>query len=360
MSGPFIKSTGSVRVIMFDVIIALLPLSIAAWWAFGSRSLTVIACSVLSCVLCDLLCELVFLQQRKYMPDGSGIITGLLLAYTLSPLTPWYVVVFAAVCAVLFGKVLWGGLGKNKFNPALVGREFATAFFPASMTGASIWNTSFYVEHRSLDIFSFVNNAKLADSLEELVYRPAGALGEYSLPLLLLGGIYLVFRNRITLHIPLAFLIGLSLCQVIFPAGALAGMSIGGLLLGGIYMATDMPTSPSHHAGKLFYGLALALIVATLYYNGVRFAYMSYGILILNGVSDRVNEVFKPVSWGRDDHLSGRWERITLLSLFIAAITLAVISLHQLHAVPYLVYLLAAYILFKYYTKHQYTIIYPF
>lgn len=127
--------------IMLDVIVALLPLALVAYIAFGYKSALVIGVSVLSAVLTDLILSLLFLGKKDALKDGSAIITGLLLSFTLSPVTPWYMVAFGGSIALLFGKILWGGMGRNLFNPALVGREFMSVFFATTMTSSEIWNT---------------------------------------------------------------------------------------------------------------------------------------------------------------------------------------------------------------------------
>lgn len=360
MAAPFIQHKNTVRSIMLDVIVALLPISFVAYWAFGYYSLLVMGSCVAACLVSDWIFGFVFLKQKTFLPDGSGIITGLLLAFTLSPITPWYIAAFGGATAVLFGKILWGGVGKNRFNPALVGREFMSVFFPAVMSGGALWNLSSYVEHPKWDFTPFFHTKAAADSLSGLLYQPSGAVGEYSLLLILLGGLYLVWRRRISWHIPVTFLLAFWAMRGVLPEGSIGHFSMNGILVGCIYMATDMPSSPSYKDAKLYYGLMLGVVVAILLFSGVSFAYMSYGILILNGFNDKISEVLRPDAWGHATSKSKRWEYIAYLTLAILTVTMAVVSLHYAGLIHIPVYLFIGYIILKYFYQHQYKIVEPF
>lgn len=359
MTAPFIKSNDSVRLIMLDVIIALLPLALIAWWAFGARSLTVMAATVAACSISDIVFSVIFLNSKRAVPDGSAIITGLLLAFTISPLTPWYVAAFGGASAILFGKILWGGTGKNLLNPALAGREFMVAFFPAIMEGSSIWNTSAYAVNHSVD-FVFLHHQPLADSLNKLIFEPSGALGEYSLAALIAGGIYLIWRRRISWHIPVMFILTFFCIAVLINPNPAVKFSTGGLLLGGIYMATDMPTSPAHTNGKLYYGFMLGCVVALLLYCGISFAYMSFGILILNGFNPAISKALRPAPWGYNTSLRSGVESISRLTALILAAAMAAVGLHLTGLTHFPVYLFAIWMIAKYYYQTQHKILQPF
>lgn len=246
-SNPYIKPKRShTSILMLDVIIALLPLIIVAYLAYGYKALVLLAISCCAALVTDLIFGTLFLKNIKTVLDGTAIITALLLAFTISPATPWYIVAFGASAAVLFGKIVWGGLGKNKFNPALVGREFMVAFFPAIMGSATIWITKPLINISHHNFFPGLKNEYLAEYLSGILYSPHGAMGEYSLVAIALGGLYLLFRNRISWHIPVSLLLVFLSCFWILDTGEHLNFSMGGVLLGAIFMATDMPSSPTN------------------------------------------------------------------------------------------------------------------
>ncbi|WP_200974822.1 RnfABCDGE type electron transport complex subunit D [Echinicola sp. 20G] len=348
-SSPFISASSSTRSVMIDVIIALLPLLVIALWAFGERAFVVVISCILSCLLVNVLSGYVILNKSKVSMDGSAIITGILLAFTLSPLTPWYVCVFGGSMAILFGKILWGGLGKNRFNPALVGREFMTAFFPFIMNGGSLWDTGLYVNNIDPGEYKIF----LSGHFSTIIYNPTGALGEYSLVAISLGGIYLLIRNRISWHIPFTFLVTLSLVQSLLPIGNTIQFSTGGVLLGAVFMATDMPTSPTHRNAKLYFGMMLGLVISLLLYSGVHHVYLSYGILIMNAFMKQIGEVMKPNAWGHSFQ-KDTLEKIGQTSFHILLITFSVISLHKADVINWLIFGYAGYMLFKFYDQTQF------
>lgn len=352
---PFITAKTNTQVVMLDVILALTPLAAVAIYAFGTRAISILVFSLMACVITDLLFAYLFLNKRKWLPDGAAVITALLLAFTLSPLTPWYVVVFGGISAILFGKILWGGLGKNRFNPALVGREFMTAFFPAIMSDGVLWNTKLFVENTNASIRTLTDNPQLRELLTTFIYNPSGALGEYSLLALTLGGIYLLLRNRINWHIPVAFLFSLMLMQNILPDKGSANFSLGGVLLGAIFMATDMPTSPTHSNAKIYFGLMLGVVVSVMLSSGINNVYLSYSILLMNAFSAQINSLFIPTVWGHQPNKGFvKWEAIAKQTLIIILACFAIISLHKANLIHYLIYLFALYAILKFYYHHQF------
>ncbi|WP_223609575.1 RnfABCDGE type electron transport complex subunit D [Chryseobacterium sp. OSA05B] len=360
MLAPYIKhkKTG-IGNIMLDVIIALVPIVLVAYMAFGVLSLIVILTCVIACIISDLVFGMIFLKKiPAQLIDGSGIITGLLLAFTLSPITPWYVAAFGASMSILFGKILWGGVGKNRFNPALIGRECMVVFFPTIMGSNTMWNLTRYIDNHKIDFSSFFYSKTFATHISEWIYHPSGAVGEYSIILILIGGIYLTFKKRISWHIPITFLSVIFCLQILIPQSTEYKFSMEGLLLGSIYMATDMASSPSHSNGKIYYGGMLGIVVAILLYSGINFAYMSYGILILNGFSTKIGEVFKPIPWGHRNDLN--WESVFFLSLYILTTTMAVVSLQYAGLMQLPIYLYIFYMIIKYHVHNQYKIFQPF
>lgn len=331
---PFIRETDSVNKIMTDVIFALVPCCAMAWVAFGWQPVFVLLVACSSAVLTEFLFLRIFAGQSNAVADGSSLVTGILLACTLGPFTPLNVVAFGGTMAVLFGKLLPGGLGRNRFNPALVGREFMTVFYPVIMTSGVIWFDAESVNYSGLSLLSdgFLNS---------LIFNPRGAVGEYSVLFLVIGGIYLLLRKRISWHIPLALNVAFTLAFLALPSGP-HSFSLGGVLLGAIYMATDMPTSSSTRAGRLYFGAMIGTVAALCIGLGVKHAYMSYAILLLNAFVVPVNWVFRPRVWGEPSRWPRQLAQAGGLTVAILGATAGVVWLHNQDWMLYLVLLYAA------------------
>lgn len=349
---PFIKPKfNGTKTVMFDVVIALLPLIFTAWLAYGISALKIIGISIVTALATEFLFSLILFKKLKSIFDFSALITALLLAFTLSPMTPWYIVAFGAFAALLFGKILWGGLGKNRFNPALVGREFMAAFFVSAMTSSSIWKTKSVINVSTENLFPNLKYDNVSQYLSELIYKSSGALGETSILFLILGGIYLILRNRISWHIPVFLILGFLILLWIFGGNNQIHFSLAGLLLGGIFMATDMPSSPTTKDGKIYYGLMIGITAFIFILGKIQFEYLSYSILLLNGFSNKISNVFKPRVWGTKTNWKQKGEAIFVLTLSILAVCLAMISLYYYELINYLVYVYIIYLIFKYTTS---------
>lgn len=345
---PYIKPRfNGTQMVMLDVVIALLPLVFVGWLAYGAVMFGQIGVALLAALLTEFLFSAILLRKYNTLLDGSAVVTSLLLVFTLSPVTPWYIVAFGAFAAILFGKIVWGGLGKNRFNPALVGREFMAVFFATAMTSPNIWKTQDLVQESAANLFPGIGHTYLSDHLSSMVFRTSGAMGEYSILALVLGGLYLLVRNRISWHIPLS-LIGVFTLLMWLPGNEGLKFSLGGILLGTIFMATDMPSSPTTANGKLYYGLMIGAVTYTLIKGGVRFEYMSYSILLLNGFTDRISLVFRPRTWGELRNWKKDTEEVFVLTLKILSLALAVICLYDYGLVSYLVFIYIIYIIFKF------------
>lgn len=346
---PYIKARNNrTPQIMLDVIIALVPLLVVSGIAYGLQALFLFLVAIAAALLTDFVCSLLLLRNRKSVFDGSSVVTALLLTFTLSPITPWYVVATGAAAAILFGKVCWGGLGKNRFNPALVGREIMTAFFPAVLGSAGIWATSSAVNVTARNFFPGLEVGYLDSYLSGLIYKTSGAMGEYSILLIAMGGLYLLARKRISWHIPTALLFVFFAGFWLVDDGASLRYSVAGVLFGAIFMATDMPSSPGNNPAKLFFGGMIGLVTFLLIWGGIRFEYVSYSILILNGFGPVISEVFKPRVWGEKVDWIQKSEKVFFLILAIWGVSFAVLSLARFDFIPYLVFLYMAYLLFKF------------
>lgn len=336
---PYIRTEIEVRDIMKDVIIALFPAIIASALVYGTRALLLIAFSVLSAVVTEKLFSKYFLNDNNSVHDLSAVITGILLAMTLAPLTPLPIVIFGACMAVIFGKLIYGGIGKNIFNPAVVGREFMTVFFSSAMSSGTIWFSQELIQLSKIKFFAGFHNSSITNYLDGLLLTSSGSVGAYSAFALILGGLYLLLKNRISWHIPVSLFATFFLVSIFLRNNI--NISTGGLLLTGIFMATDMPTSPSSASGKIYYGIMLGLVIGLLSILGVKNEILSYVLLILNPFTRIINKVFRPVVFGYDvkEEMLRESGKMILLTLGIFAFAIIFTGFHKVGAMPYLVYL---------------------
>lgn len=337
---PFVRKSDTTQKVMTDVMIALLPSVVMTWVAYGFTPVVVILVSIGSALTGEYFFNSLFSRDTRSLGDGSSIVTGILLAFTIGPFTPLPVVAAGGALAVIFGKLLWGGLGNNRFNPALVGREFMVVLFPAVMNSAGIWKNADYFHYKQLSLFH-------NEFWDSLFFRPVGALGEYSPLFLVLGGLYLIWRRRISWHIPLAMLVAFTVMLFLFRQNTII-FTIGGLLLGTIYMATDMPTSSSTPAGKIYFGSMIGIVAVVCLMLGATRGYFSYSILILNGFVVPINWIFRPRNWGKKADISKRIGWGVLLTVAIMAVTFVVLWLHHAGALLYPVMAFALYSLLRF------------
>ncbi len=343
LTNPYVRTADTTAKVMTDVIIALLPCVVMAGLAFGTAALGLIAVSVGSALATEFVFTLLFGDHRPNLGDGSAVVTGLLLAFTIGAFTPLHVVAAGAAGAVIFGKLLWGGLGRNRFNPALVGRELMTVFFPVAMASGSNWYN-----------YAAVNYASLSPTgwawFDHLFFSPGGAVGEYSVVMLIIGGLYLLVRRRITWHVPVALFTVFTLGALLVGGvqGDVAGFSLGGVILGAVFMATDMPTSATTPGAKLFYGALIGLSAAMLIALGDKFTYMSFSILIVNGFAPLIDRALRPRVWGTplQPGRSALW-CVGLLAA-VVAVTWAVSRLVSVGGMTYVVLAFVLYCIGRY------------
>lgn len=315
---PHAHADDSVRKNMLRVIIALMPAFVVSLFAFGWGSLIVTLISVVSCVLFEWLITKFILRQQPVITDCSAILTGLLLAFNLPSNLPWWIVLIGAFVAIAIGKMSFGGLGQNVFNPALVGRVFLLISFPVQMTTWPRplgWSTSYVDAESGATPLSVMKNAiKAGDSslLNELpdywhvfVGYMGGSLGEISALALLLGGVYLLCTKTITWHIPVSVLTTVALFSGIMywagvegAASPLPHLLTGGVMLGAIFMATDYVTSPMTGWGQIIYGIGIGVIVMVIRTWGAYPEGMSFAILIMNAVTPLLNMYIRPKRFG--------------------------------------------------------------
>lgn len=345
------RSHDNMRKIMEDVLLALIPSIAISYCAYGFTSLLLIAVAIVSAVLSETVFTLIFRGNANSVRDGSAVITAILITFTLAPFTPWYVVAFGASMAVIFGKLLWGGMGKNQMNPALLGREFMTVFFPAVMMSRDIWFNKDLLEVKSIHLFDLLGNNSLSSILNQLLYNPSGAIGEYSILFLILGGLFLLIRKRITWHIPFAITVAFFLLSWIFQ-GFDIRFSVGGVLLGAIFMATDMPTCAKTKSGKIYYGVMIAVTAFLFLLNHVKYEYMSYSILLLNLFAKSIDTTLKPQSWTHKTWI-GHSGKTLLLTIIILVAAFFIALMHHFIGIKFLIFFFIVYIIYNFIKSHQ-------
>ena len=297
---PHIRTSETVDKVMLDVIIALVPALLMAVYVFKTKALIVTAVSVIFCMLT----EFVFNKIRKKectLHDKSAIVTGLLFAFVIPVDMSLPFVAIGAIVSIALGKMFFGGLGCNIFNPALVGRAFVQASWPVAITTFSLDGvagpTMLDAMKRGLPM-SEVLIGEGNMYVQALIGKMGGCLGETSAIAILLGGAYLIYKKQIDWKVP-AIIIG-TVFVLTWAMGGDPVMHIlsGGLFLGAFFMATDMVTSPHTEKGKIIFALLLGLLISLIRMKGGYPEGVAYSILIMNGVVPLINRYTKPKKFG--------------------------------------------------------------
>lgn len=307
---PHIHSGDTVSKNMYGVLIALLPALLVSLYYFGLGALIVTLVSVLGCVLFEYLIQKFLFKQQPSITDGSAVLTGLLLAFNLPSNLPVWIILIGALAAIGIGKMSFGGLGNNIFNPALVGRVFLLISFPAQMTTWPVpeaFSMTYTDGQTGATVLSLIKNgaAELPSYTDMLLGNMGGSLGEVSAIALLLGLVFLLVRKIITWHIPVSIilttLVFTGIMHFVNPevyAHPAIHILSGGLLLGAIFMATDYVTSPMSKSGMLVFGIGIGLLTSVIRMFGAYPEGMSFAILIMNALTPLINMYFKPKHFG--------------------------------------------------------------
>ncbi|MBR1626758.1 MAG: RnfABCDGE type electron transport complex subunit D [Bacteroidales bacterium] len=309
---PHVHSTQTTQKIMWGVVIAMLPAFLAGIYYFGVSALLVTLVSVASCMFFEWLIGKYLLKTENTVLDGSAVITGMLLAFNLPSNVPLWMVIIGALVAMGVGKMTFGGLGKNPFNPALVGRVFMFLSFPTAVA-LSEWPvphplfagavTDAVTGPTTLNLIA--HGGELPPLSDLFLGATGGSFGEVSALAVIIGGIYMLWRKIITWHIPVAFLgsafIFAGLLWLIDPTqfvNPLYHLFAGGMMLGAVFMATDMVTSPVTHKGQLIFGCGCGLLTIIFRCFGPMPEGVSFAILIMNAVTPLINKFVKTDKFG--------------------------------------------------------------
>ncbi len=318
---PHFKNTDTVSKIMWTVVACLLPPLILSVFIFGFQTLIIALVSVASCVGTEYVANRALNRPTDTIRDGSAVITGLLMAYTIPPGVPYWMPILGGVMAIYITKVLMGGIGYNIFNPALIGRAFLVATYPVAMTSA--WLSPI----RDASVFKYMGagvdavstatplyvlkHYGLAEVIERfgslsviykdffLGWRP-GCIGESSAFLVLLGGLYLIYKKYITWHIPVSTIVTVGVLtwifggETLFTGKPILAILSGGVVLGAFFMATDYVTSPTQPMGQLIFGFGVGALTVLIRLKGGYPEGVCYAILLMNAVAPALDNWFKP------------------------------------------------------------------
>ena len=299
---PHVQTAQSTASIMRDVVIALMPALVVSTVVFGANVLRVVALSVAACVAFEYLIQRFLVRGPLTVNNGSAVVTGLLLAFNLPATIPWWIVLIGAFVAIAVAKMTFGGLGKNPFNPALVGRVFLLVAYPVQMTTFPMPVTGGAFDALSgATPLAAVKHGAAADVLgaqDLLLGNMPGSLGEVAAVALLCGFVYLLWRRVITWHIPVTVLATMALFAFVYALSSGEGGALlwqlplfhvlaGGAILGAVFMATDYSTSPMTVRGGVIFAVGIGVITMLIRLWGAYPEGMSFAILIMKYVKPK-------------------------------------------------------------------------
>ncbi len=319
---PHIHDKESVQKIMYWVVIAMLPAMAISFYMFGIGAMIITFASIIFCLLIEFLIQKFILKGELTILDGSALVTGILLAFNVPSNLPLHILFIGALAAIGIGKMTFGGLGKNIFNPALVGRVVLLISFPVEMTS---WPKPIESAHQLTDVITgptplailkdgiakgepvsevLISN-NIDNYLDFAVGQMGGSFGEVSAIAILAGAIIMLLRKIITWYIPVSYLSGATIFSgilwLINPEiyiDPLFHILTGGMMLGVFFMATDMVTSPMSKAGQIVFGFGCGFLTILIRVFGAYPEGVSFAILIMNAFVPLINNAFKPKKFG--------------------------------------------------------------
>lgn len=310
--GPHIREGETVESIMWTVSAALLPAAAVSVYLFGAGGFSVLAVSIISAVLFEYLAQKM-MGARPAISDGSAFLTGLLLGMNLPAGVPLYIPAVGSAVAILITKQIFGGLGYNIFNPALIGRAFLLASFPRLMTTWPVPNASFsfagvdaataatplaVMKEEGFQALAsqFSSHAEMYTRM--FMGRTGGSLGEMSALALLAGAAYLMYKGYITWHIPGSFLGTVAVLTFALGGDPIVHLLSGGLMLGALFMATDYVTAPQIKNAQLAFGIGCGAITVLIRKWGGYPEGVCYAIILMNCFTPLLDRAFRPSRFG--------------------------------------------------------------
>ena len=316
-SNPHIRGSETTRSIMLDVIIAMCPALIWAIIYFGVEALLLTAVSVIGCVVFEGLYRKL-MHKPQSIDDLSAVVTGMLLAFVCPATTPLWMILIGDFFAIVVVKQLFGGIGKNFLNPALAGRAALLASYAGTMTswlpagtkaaiggGMPVDVVSAATPLAYLKTGDLEGLKQIASVGDMFLGKVGGSMGEVSALMLLIGGLYLIWRKVISWQTPAAYIATVAVLTFLFPKGGADNLQFmlysifgGGLMLGAFFMATDYTTSPVTKTGQLIFGLGCGLLTVFIRYFGSYPEGVCYSIMIMNLVVALIDKAVKPSRFG--------------------------------------------------------------
>jgi Na+-translocating ferredoxin:NAD+ oxidoreductase subunit D len=319
---PHVYTDESVSKIMYGVVISLIPAALVSFYFFGLAAILVTLTAVVSCIFFEFIIQKYLLKGPVTAFDGSAVITGVLLAFIVPASLPLWIVVIGSLVSIGMAKMTFGGLGKNIFNPALVGRVFLMISFPVDM---NVYPEPTVMSTQLTDIITgptplavVKEGVSQGGSVPELLNQVpeytdmllgnmGGSAGEISAIAILLGGIFMLVRRIITWEIPVSYLGSVALLSgilwMINPdiyVDPMFHLLTGGLMLGALYMATDMVTSPMSRMGMIIFGVGCGFLTIVIRIFGAYPEGVAFAILIMNAFVPLINRSFKPKRFGEE------------------------------------------------------------
>ena len=297
-SSPHVRAKDSTNRIMFYVILALLPTTLFGIFNFGPKALLLIVLTIASCVATEWVFEKI-IHKKSTIDDLSAVVTGLLLALNLPVTLPWWEAVLGGVFAIAIVKMMFGGLGQNFMNPALGARCFLLIAFAADMTN---FQTDTYTGATPL---AAMRNGEVINTMDALIGRTAGTIGETSTLAILIGAIILILLGVITLAIPASYLITFVIFMLIFGGRGfdmnyiVAQLCSGGIMLGAFFMATDYVTSPITPNGRILFGICCGILTGLFRCFGANAEGVSFAIILSNLLVPMIEKITIPRAFGQ-------------------------------------------------------------
>jgi len=301
---PHLHKDESVSKIMWWVVLSLLPAGVSGIYIFGKQALWVIILGVFAAVATEGVLQ-AMMRRRISVLDGSAVITGLLLAYNLPAHVPWWLPVVGSCFSIAIGKQVFGGLGQNIFNPALVGRVFLMASWPQYMT--TFTKSLNYDAITTATPLAAIKEGKVLEHISYMdlfLGNRGGCIGEVCILALVLGAVFLLLRGYISWHIPVTYILIVGIFTFLFgPKGLGSGDGLfhilsGGLVLGAFFMATDYVTSPLTRKGQIVFGVGCGIITAVIRLWGGYPEGVSYAILMMNAATPLIDRYTKSRVYG--------------------------------------------------------------
>ena len=297
-TAPHVHHRDRTATLMLDVITALAPCVVTGIWLFGWNAARVILLSAVFCVVLEMLWQKLVKKPIR-INDLSALVTGIILALNLPPTAPWWMILIGAAVAILLVKQLFGGIGCNFVNPALAARAVLLTSWPTLMT-ASNTSSAYVMPFDGVTSATVLTpgNGLNVSTIDLLLGRIPGTIGEVCKVAILIGFAYLLIRRTITWHIPVVMLVSFAVFSAVFGQDPLAAVLSGGILFGAVFMATDYVTSPMTHAAQMIYAAGAGLIVALIRAFGGYPEGVTYGILLMNLATPLLDRAIRPRVYG--------------------------------------------------------------